>query len=214
MNKRIRNRIILIVAITVAAIYFFSGFPPSIQGMRERIRLGLDLKGGTQLILRVNVNDALRATTDQTIESLREEMEKGAITVRQFARTADDTFEVRGVDPAKDNDFRNLIEGSHPDFEIISSQQDGATTYAVRMTARAAAEYREQAVDQALNTIENRINALGVVEPVIQRRSGLGQSLVECYRLRLRSWNLPSRRLPARSPTTPSTKLPASRDVI
>jgi preprotein translocase subunit SecD len=175
MNKRIRNRFVVILAITVASIYLFSGFPPSIQGMRDRIRLGLDLKGGTQLILRVNVDDALRATTDQTIESLREEMEKGAITVRQFARTADDTFEVRGVDPAKDGDFRNLIEGSHPDFEIVSSQQEGATTYTVKMTTRSAAEYREQAVDQALNTIENRINALGVVEPVIQRRSGLGQ---------------------------------------
>ena len=175
MNKRIRNRFVLILAITAASIYLFSGFPPSLQGLRDRIRLGLDLQGGTQLILQVNVEDALRATTDQTIEALREEMAKATITVRQLARIADDTLEVRGVDPARDGDFRNLIEGSHPDFEIVSSQQEGATTYTVKMVARSAAEYREQAVDQALTTIENRINALGVVEPVIQRRGGIGE---------------------------------------
>jgi len=176
MNKRIRFRLIVIAAVTLLSLYLFLGFPPSIAGVRKNLRLGLDLQGGTQLVLQVNVDDALKATTDQTIESLRAQLDKAGITVRQLARTAPDTFEARGVDPAKDGDFRNIIEGTYGnDFEIASSQRDAATTFTMRMKPRAANEYREQSVDQALRTIENRINALGVVEPVIQKRGGPGE---------------------------------------
>ena len=72
MSKRIRTRLIVIVALTVLCIYLFSGFPPSVENMRKRINLGLDLQGGIQLVLRVKTSDALRAETDQTIESLKE----------------------------------------------------------------------------------------------------------------------------------------------
>ena len=81
--------------------------------MKQKIRLGLDLRGGTQLVLQVQVDDALKATTDQTIEALRAQMEKDSITVRQFTRPANDTLEARGVDPAKDSAFRNMIDGSY-----------------------------------------------------------------------------------------------------
>jgi len=172
MNKRIRTRSIIILGITVLSIILFAGIPPSVEGMKQKIRLGLDLRGGTQLVLQVQVDDALKATTDQTIEALRAQMEKDSITVRQFTRPANDTLEVRGVDPAKDSAFRNLVDGSFADYEIVSSQGEVPNTYTLKMKARAADEYRLQAVDQALNTIENRVNALGVAEPVIQKRGG------------------------------------------
>jgi len=172
MNKRIRTRSIIILGITVLSIILFAGIPPSVEGMKQRIRLGLDLRGGTQLVLQVQVDDALKATTDQTIEALRAQMEKDSITVRQFTRPANDTLEARGVDPAKDSAFRNLVDGSFADYEIVSSQGEVPNTYTLKMKARAADEYRLQAVDQALNTIENRVNALGVAEPVIQKRGG------------------------------------------
>ena len=63
------------------------------------------------------------------------------------------------MDPAKDGDFRNMIDGSYPDWEIVSSQGEVPNTYTLQMKARAAEEYRHQAVDQALRTIENRVNA-------------------------------------------------------
>ena len=175
MNKRIRNRSIVILAITGLAVFLFAGFPPSREGLRKNIRLGLDLQGGTQLVLQVQVEDALQATTDQTIEFLRAQMEKSSITVLQITRTAVDTFEARGVDPAKDSDFRNMIEGSYTDFEITSSQREAPTVYTVKMKSRAAEEYKVQAVDQALRTIENRVNELGVTEPIIQKRGGIGE---------------------------------------
>ena len=102
----------IILGITVLSIVLFAGIPPSVAGMKQKIRLGLDLRGGTQLVLQVQVDDALKATTDQTIEALRAQMEKDSITVRQFTRPANDTLEARGVDPAKDSEFRNMVEGS------------------------------------------------------------------------------------------------------
>src|SRR5688572_19962731 len=175
MNKRIRNRSLIIIGITILSVILFAGFPPSREGLRQRIRLGLDLRGGTQMVLQVNVDDALKATTNQTIEALRDQMQKDGITVRQLAPISADTFELRGVDPAKDSVFRNMIEGTYADYEIISSQGEVPNTYRLRMKARAAEEYRLQAVDQALRTIENRVDSLGVTEPVIQKRGGTGE---------------------------------------
>ena len=177
MSKRIRIRALIIVAVTIACILRFAGVPPSIEGLKKNIRLGLDLKGGTQLVLQVNVDDALKATTNQTIEALRAQMEKDSISVAQIVPTAVDTFEARGVDAAKDSDFRNMIEGTYSqEWEIVSSDSTAGKTYTVRMKMRTATELRSQAVDQALRTIENRVNALGVAEPVIQKRGGPGEN--------------------------------------
>jgi preprotein translocase subunit SecD len=175
MNKRIRGRSLIIIAVTVACILRFAGVPPSLEGLKKNVRLGLDLKGGVQLILQVKVDDALKATTNQNAEALRAQLEKDGITVVQVVPTEVDTFEARGVDPAKDSEFRNIIEGTYTDYDIASSTSTGAKTYTMKMKMRAAEEYRLQAVDQALRTIENRVNALGVVEPVIQKRGGPGQ---------------------------------------
>src|SRR5215471_12614018 len=172
MTKRIRTRTLIILAITILCVLRVLGFPPSIAGLKNNIRLGLDLRGGTQLVLRVNVDDALKATTNQTIEALRVQMEKDGISVAQIVPTAVDAFEARGVDQAKDSEFRNMIEGTYSDYDIVSSSSAGAKTYTMKMKMRSAAEYRSQAVDQALRTIENRVNALGVAEPVIQKRGG------------------------------------------
>jgi preprotein translocase subunit SecD len=175
MNKRIRTRSIVILLITILSIVMFAGFPPTKAGLKKNVRLGLDLQGGTQIVLKVNVEDALKATTDQTIEALRAQLEKSSIAVRQLTRTEVDTFEARGVDAARDSDFRNMIEGSYPDYDIVSSQKEAATTYTMKMKPRAAEEYKEQSVDQALRTIANRIDKMGVAEPVIQKRGGPGE---------------------------------------
>ncbi len=175
MNKRIRVRVIVILAITALSIVLFSGFPPSMEGLKKNIRLGLDLKGGTQLVLEVRVEEALRSTTDQTVQALLAQLQKDNITVRQITRTANDTLEARGVDPLRDGDFRNLISGTYLDWDIVSSQGEVPNTYTLKMKTRSAEDYKVQAVDQALRTIENRINSMGVTEPVIQKRGGAGR---------------------------------------
>jgi len=167
MSKRIRTRLIVILALTLLSVYLFSGFPPSIANMRQRINLGLDLQGGIQLVLRVKTSDAIRAETDQTIESLRAQLQKENITVGEMTRTQDDQFTATGVDPSKNTDFRRIITEVHPEWDVTSST---GGTYLLQLKQIQAATYRQQSVDQAISTISNRINALGVTEPTIQRR--------------------------------------------
>jgi len=167
MSKRIRTRLIVIVALTLLCVYLFSGFPPSVQNMKQRINLGLDLQGGIQLVLRVKTSDAIRAETDQTIESLKTQLQKENITFGEITRTQDDKFSAAGVDPSKSADFRRIISESHPEWDVTSST-GGA--YSLQLKQIQAATYRTQSVDQAISTISNRINALGVTEPTIQRR--------------------------------------------
>src|SRR5213595_1306749 len=106
MNKRVRNRSLVILGVTVLSIALFAGFPPSVAKMKEKVHLGLDLRGGTHLVLQVVTDDAIRAETDQAIETIRQVLVRENIIFRQLTRTQNNEFKVVGVDPAKDADFR------------------------------------------------------------------------------------------------------------
>ena len=72
MNKRVRTRFLIVLGVTVLSIALFAGFPPSVAKMKEKVHLGLDLRGGTHLVLQVVTDDAIRAETDQAITAARE----------------------------------------------------------------------------------------------------------------------------------------------
>ncbi|HET9130003.1 MAG TPA: hypothetical protein VFO86_03585, partial [Terriglobia bacterium] len=167
MSKRIRTRVIVILALTLLCVYAFAGFPPSVENMKKRINLGLDLQGGIQLVLRVKTSDALRAETDQTIVSLKGLLQKENITFGEITRTQDDQFTATGVDPSKSADFRRIMSDSHPEWDVASST---GGSYSLQLKQIQAAAYRSQSVDQAISTIDNRINSKGVAESTIQRR--------------------------------------------
>ena len=76
MNKRIRTRLLVILGVTVLSVGLFAGFPPSVAKVKQKVRLGLDLRGGTHLVLQVVTDDAIRAESDQTIETLRQRLQQ------------------------------------------------------------------------------------------------------------------------------------------
>src|ERR1700704_450511 len=106
MNKRLRNRALIILGVTILSISLFAGFPPSVAKMKQKVVLGLDLRGGTQLVLEVVTDDAIRAETDQAIDNISQQLQKENIVFRQKTRTASNTFQMVGVDSTKDADFR------------------------------------------------------------------------------------------------------------
>src|SRR5215469_10174146 len=108
MTNRVRNRLLIILGVTILSISLFAGFPPTLAKMKQKVHLGLDLRGGTQLVLQVVTDDAIRGETDQAIEGLRQELNKENIAVRQLARTQVNTLQAVGVDPNKDGDFRRI----------------------------------------------------------------------------------------------------------
>ncbi len=176
MNKRIRGRFLVILGVTVLSVALFAGFPPSVAKMKEKIHLGLDLKGGTQLVLEVVTDDAIRAETDQAIDSLRQQLGKDNIVFRQLARLQNTSFQAVGVDPSKDADFRRILNERFTEWDLISTAGDVPNTYTMRLKANPEKDYRDQSVEQAIQTIRNRIDQLGVGETVIQKHGGPGQN--------------------------------------
>jgi preprotein translocase subunit SecD len=140
--------------------------------MKQKVHLGLDLRGGTQLVLQVVTDDAIRGETDQAIESLSQQLNKENIAFRQHTRTQNNTFQFVGVDPNKDSDFRRILNERLSEWDLVSTAGEVPNTYTVRLKPNQERDYRTQAVDQAIETIRNRIDNLGIGEVVIQKHGG------------------------------------------
>ena len=170
--------------IAVFAVFFGLGvYPilatrynlPAPQWLRDQqLKLGLDLMGGVHLVLRVQTDDALRVKTEQDSGRLQEEMKRRGVpaTVTVVDVT---TFRVDGVPPAQEPAFRQAAEQEAVDFER-SPGTGGSHTF--RMRLNIAQRLREEAVVQARQTIERRVNELGVTEPSIAQQ-GADQILVQ-----------------------------------
>jgi len=174
MTKRVRNRLLIILGVTLLSISLFAGFPPSAAKMKQKVHLGLDLRGGTHLVLQVVTDDAIRAETDQSIETMKQQLNKENIVFRQLARTQTNIFQAVGVDPNKDADFRRILNERFTEWDLISTAGETPNTYTIRLKPNQEQSFREQSVDQAINTIRNRIDQLGVGEVVIQKHGGPG----------------------------------------
>lgn len=179
MSKRIRGRLAVILFVALGAILLVVGFPSSFAAIQanvsSRIRLGLDLRGGTHLVMGVITDDAIRAETDLASERMRELLTDEGVLVRQALTVENGTFRLVGVDPEGDAVFRRLLSEQFPEWDLISTAGDVPNTYTVRLNAASENAYREQAVTQAMQTIRNRIDELGVTEPTIQEYGGQGE---------------------------------------
>src|SRR5947199_5260898 len=91
MQKKLGLKTLVIVAVLIVFIYGIFGIPKGLSGdalkesLLSRISLGLDLKGGTHMILQVMVNDAVKAESDRTAELLREELKKANVSFSDIA---------------------------------------------------------------------------------------------------------------------------------
>jgi preprotein translocase subunit SecD len=143
--------------------------------MDKALKLGLDLKGGVHLVLRVETDDALKGETDIEMERLREELSNRKINVTGATALSPTQFRVDGVPPAQDADFRQAATEVQTNFDR-GSNVNGSYTFT--MKANVAINLRDEAVVQARQTIERRVNELGVTEPSIAQQ-GADQILVQ-----------------------------------
>ncbi|MSO56698.1 MAG: protein translocase subunit SecD [Acidobacteria bacterium] len=174
----------LITLLLVTVVFFGVGVYPMLasryglpapQWLRDRqLKLGLDLKGGVHLVLRVQTDDALRVTTEQDSARMQEELKRRGVPATTAVLDAT-AFRVDGVPPAQDQAFRQAAEQEGINFER-STGTNGSYTF--RMRPNIAQTLREEAVVQARQTIERRVNELGVTEPSIAQQ-GADQILVQ-----------------------------------
>ena len=173
MNKNIRWK--LITSLAVFLIFFAVGVYPILAQRyhlplpswlaAKQLKLGLDLKGGVHLVLRVETDEALKIHTTTTSEQLREALRTAGVTVTSITVPSPTSFHVEGVPQEKDADFTRLAEDQTATEYDRNSGAGG--TYDFTMKPNVAVTMREQAVTQARETIDRRVNELGVAEPNI-----------------------------------------------
>lgn len=161
----------LLTILLVVALSVFAFYPPG-----QKIRLGLDLKGGVHLVLRVQTDDALRLLTEGTADQLAESLRTANLTGITATATSPTTFTVTGVPADQDAVFRSALSTVELSFDRAST---GPGSYSFTMKPNIAADNRESTVGQALQTIERRVNELGVAEPIVARHSAADQILVQ-----------------------------------
>jgi preprotein translocase subunit SecD len=145
--------------------------------MDKMLKLGLDLKGGVHLVLRVQTDDALRIESESEMERLRETLSKAAIGTTNLALAGPTAFRVEGIRPDQDPSFRQAANEVSTNFDRDSGT-NGAYTFSMKLNIQQS--LREEAVVQARQTIERRVNELGVAEPSIaQQGSNNDQILVQ-----------------------------------
>ena len=146
------------------------------EGQPGRIHLGLDLKGGIHLVLQVVVEDALNAVVDDAVNTARDQAARKGIQVASVARLSEKSFSVEGVEPARVKDVRDLLRDFfRGNWEL---REAGEGRFTVEMTDLYQRQVKDQTVQEAIRTLERRVNALGVAEPVIAAQGARGDQIL------------------------------------
>ena len=169
MKKNLRWKLLTIVAVAAAAA--FAIYPPE-----DQVRLGLDLRGGVHLVLRVHTDDALRVETETNAEQLREQASLVGIELLSAGAAAPTEIRVEGVPAERDQEFRGIAD----DLLQVSYDRraDGPGAYTFGMLPGLERQLREESVRQALQTIERRVNELGVAEPIVAPHGVAGDQIL------------------------------------
>jgi Preprotein translocase subunit SecD len=179
MDKRLRVKAIIIVAVILVCLYGIIGIPKSkdelIANWNRNIKLGLDLRGGSHLVLQVQVQDAFKTEAAQVVDRLKDELGKANIQFAAIDNTEPATIEdadkvevnVRGIPAEKAGTFRSLVSETFPAWTL---NPVNSTDYKLKMRATDALALRQSTVKRSIDTIETRVNGLGLAESAVQQR--------------------------------------------
>src|ERR1700723_283622 len=173
MNPQLRWKFILILIVILICLYGLLGlptFPTSLTQVKanlaDRIKLGLDLKGGSHLVLQVQVDEAIGQRCDQAVDQLTKQLREKKIVVGDIRRVDDTHIEVDNVDSNTSGAFRDVVTTQFSDW-AMSPAAGVVNGYLLTMRPTVIADLRHETMEQALETITRRINALGLTEPTI-----------------------------------------------
>ncbi|NWG00662.1 MAG: protein translocase subunit SecD [Thermoanaerobaculaceae bacterium] len=168
MTRKLTWRWVLIGIVTAFGVY--SMWPPS-----QKIKLGLDLKGGIHLVLQVNTEDAVRAEVDDALERVRAQLTEKGFPPVSLARLAEGEagFRLKPAANTPEAILTEVLEDHLPDFKVSRGVEVTAT-----LRPEVVRSIRDMAVRQGLETIRNRIDQFGVAEPTIQRQGIEGDRIV------------------------------------
>ncbi|MEJ4042852.1 protein translocase subunit SecD [Erwinia sp. SLM-02] len=141
----------------------------------EPMKLGLDLRGGVHFLMEVDMDTALGKLQEQNIDNLRSDLRDKNIPYVNVRKTDNYGMEIRFRDADARNQAVSYLTGRHRDLVISNSGSNALTAV---MSDERLREAREYAVQQNINILRNRVNQLGVAEPLVQRQ-GADRIVVE-----------------------------------
>ncbi len=179
MNRNFKLRAGIIIAVILICVYGIIGVPRSpaaiVDNFKKNINLGLDLKGGSHLVLQVQLQDAFMAEADTVIERLKDALQKQNINASDISRNDLASLEdadkiqiiIKGVPADRTRDLRTLIAEEYPDWNLTPIN---ATDYRMTMKPTSALKLKQDTLTQTMHTIERKINGLGLAESSVQQR--------------------------------------------
>ena len=176
MKKNLKNKIALIVAVLAVCIYGIVGVPSGVSGtalkeaIGKRIHLGLDLQGGAHLILQVVVQEAVGDETDNTVARVKQDLKTANLAFTQVYKpdptNHPEVIRVEGTDQSKSTAVRSTLDAKYSnEYDLTGGSAD--TPWTLTMRAPVVAALEKKTDEQAIETITDRVNSLGVSEPLI-----------------------------------------------
>jgi len=181
MQKNLLLKTGIIVAILLIFVYGMLG-PKLFSGagfktaLLDRIHLGLDLKGGTHLILQVMVNDAVGAQSDHATEILKDELQKAKVNYADIGKVDNQPEKVviKGVPLDASSTVRGIVSDRLPEYDVAAGPDN---SWVLTMKPQVLADLKDRTLEQSIEAIRTRVDSLGVSEPLIQK-NGLGDNQI------------------------------------
>jgi preprotein translocase subunit SecD len=188
MRTNLGAKTAFILAVLLVFVFGIFGFPHGLSGnalktaLTNRIHLGLDLRGGTHLILQVMVDEAIASDADSDAARIQADLAARGVTGATVSRAdpkRSDQLRVANVSPDKNSDARSVLAGAaySSTYDFASSEDN---SYLLTMKPSVVQAKERAILAQSIETIRRRVDSLGVSEPQIQEYGlGKNQILVE-----------------------------------
>ncbi|HPT25544.1 MAG TPA: protein translocase subunit SecD [Bryobacteraceae bacterium] len=182
MPSNLRWKWLLILVVVTGCIIGLTGLPTSKQALLDKwaqsIRLGLDLKGGSHMVLQVQIQDAFKAEADQTMERIKTALASKQLSYAAIDRNDPTTIEtagsvaiqISGIPLTSMSDVSNVVKETAGEQWNVASAGMGA--YRLTMRKEAEIAFRQETLTQTIETLNRKVNGLGVAEASVQQRGG------------------------------------------
>jgi preprotein translocase subunit SecD len=173
MSSNLKWKAVFIAAVILVCVVGLVGIPDAPKSLSvlrsnfaNRIKLGLDLQGGTHLILQVQVQEAVSQETDQSLDNITKQLRDKTIRYDELRKLSDTQILVHNIAPEQAGAARNIISDQFPDWDVAPAPGE-PSGYLLTMKASHIADIQQRTMDQAEETIRRRIDALGLTEPLV-----------------------------------------------
>ncbi|MGB2129934.1 MAG: protein translocase subunit SecD [Marinobacterium sp.] len=134
------------------------------------MKLGLDLRGGVHFLLEVDMVQAVGQRLDVYVSEIKTKLREEKLRYREVEHLDDGRLAIRFIDADARDQASSLLLRSYQEFLVDSRDVDGAAWLYINLTEQTIREIEDYAIKQNLTTLRNRVNELGVAEPLVQRQ--------------------------------------------